>query len=118
MTPRTARLATLLLCAYCAAVPAQAMKDPTRPPQSLWRPQGGVEEPSPSGPQLQSVMLSPSRRAAIISGKVVNQGERYGDAVVAEVAEDRVVLRRGASTEVLKLYPGGGTKELRPTHRK
>jgi MSHA biogenesis protein MshK len=89
-----------------------------RPPPSLWRAPGAAEEPVHSGPQLQSVMLSPSRRSAIISGQVVNQGERYGDAVLAEVAEDRVVLRRGASTEVLRLYPAGGIKEARPSPRK
>jgi MSHA biogenesis protein MshK len=110
----SSRIALLLLWAYSAAVPAQAMKDPTRPPPSLWRPPGGAEAPAaPSGPELQSVMLSSSRRSAIISGQVVNRGERYGDAVLVEVAEDHVILRRGASTEVLRLYPGGGTKELR-----
>jgi hypothetical protein len=34
------------------------------------------------------------------------------------VAEDQVVLRRGLRTEVRKLYPGGGTKELRAAKRK
>jgi len=112
------RLIAILLWGYCAVVAAQAMQDPTRPPPSLWRPQGGVEELVPAGPQLQSVMLSPTRRFAIISGQVVNRGERYGDAVLEEVAEDHVVLRRGLRTEVLKLYPGGGTKELRTAKRK
>jgi MSHA biogenesis protein MshK len=111
------RIAALLLWAYCAAAAAQAM-DPTRPPPSLWRPQGVAEEPVTAGPQLQSVMLSPTRRSAIISGQVVNRGERYGDAVLEDVAEDQVVLRRGLRTEVLKLYPGGGTKELRAAKRK
>ena len=113
MTPRFTKLAMVALCAYCASVPAQALKDPTRPPASLWRAPGAAEEPASPGPQLQSVMLSPSRRSAIISGQVVNRGERYGDAVLVDVAEDHVILRRGASTEVLRLYPGGGTKELR-----
>jgi MSHA biogenesis protein MshK len=64
-------------------------------------------------------MLSPSRRSAIISGQVVHQGEKYGEAVLAEVAEDHVVLRRGATTAVLRLYPAaGGIKEMRPAPRK
>jgi MSHA biogenesis protein MshK len=107
------RFAAILLWAYCATVAAQAMQDPTRPPPSLWRPQGALEEAVPSGPQLQSVMLSPSRRSAIISGQVVSRGERYGDAVLEEVAEDHVVLRKGERTEVLKLHPGAGIKETR-----
>jgi MSHA biogenesis protein MshK len=119
MTPALVRLGVFVLGVYCVSLHAQSLKDPMRPPPSLWRaPGAAAEEPAPAGPQLQSVMLSPSRRSAIISGQVVNQGERYGDAVLAEVAEDRVVLRRGASTEVLKLYPGGGTKEPRPVKRK
>ena len=51
-------------------------------------------------------MLSPTRRAAIISGQLVSRGENYGDAVLAEVAEDHVVLRRGGGLQVLKMYPG------------
>jgi MSHA biogenesis protein MshK len=119
MTAALVRLGILVLGAYCVPLHAQGLKDPMRPPPSFWRaPGAAAEEPPPSGPQLQSVMLSPSRRSAIISGQVVNQGERYGDAVLAEVAEDRVVLRRGASTEVLKLYPGAANKEPRPARRK
>jgi MSHA biogenesis protein MshK len=95
--------ALLLLWGYCALAPAQAMKDPTRPPVSLAP--GAVPAEPATGPQLQSIMLSTSRRSAIISGQLVSRGERYGDAVLAEVAEDHVVLRRGARTEILRLYP-------------
>jgi MSHA biogenesis protein MshK len=111
MNGRFMQAVFLLLVLHCASVHAQSMKDPTRPPASLAA--GSEKMESPGGPQLQSVILSPSRRSAIISGQLVSRGESYGDAVLAEVAEDHVVLRRGASTEVLKLYPVGGTKEVR-----
>jgi hypothetical protein len=51
-------------------------------------------------------MISPTRRAAIINGVVVELGEKYGDAVLMRVAEDEVVLRSGDSRQVLRLHPG------------
>jgi MSHA biogenesis protein MshK len=98
---------SVALLSLPAMAAAQNIKDPTRPPAGF----GTAGEPAaaqaPSGgPVLQSVMLSPNRRAAIISGQLVSRGENYGDAVLAEVAEDHVVLRRGASVQVLKMYPG------------
>jgi len=96
----------LALFFYCASASAQ-IKDPTRPPPGLGAVQpGAAAQAAPAGPVLQSVILSPSRRAAIISGQVVERGEPYGDAVLAEVGQDYVVLRSGAGTQVLKLYPG------------
>lgn len=95
------------LTVFSGVAAAQAIKDPTRPPAGF----GAAGEPASGqapagGPVLQSVMLSPTRRAAIISGQLVSRGEYYGDALLAEVAEDHVVLRRGETTQVLKMYPG------------
>jgi MSHA biogenesis protein MshK len=97
----------LALFFYCASASAQAIKDPTRPPPGLGavQPSTGMQA-APAGPVLQSVILSPTRRAAIISGQLVERGEPYGEAVLAEVGQDYVVLRSGAGTQVLKLYPG------------
>jgi MSHA biogenesis protein MshK len=97
----------VVLTVFSGVAAAQSIKDPTRPPAGF----GTVGEPATaeapsSGPVLQSVMLSPTRRAAIISGQLVKRGENYGDAVLAEVAEDHVVLRRGGGLQVLKMYPG------------
>ena len=83
---------------------AQAMTDPTRPAT------GFVAE-SPEGAaaavtQLQSVMISPTRSWAIISGVRVSLGEKYGDAVLIKVAESEVVLKSGNEQQVLKFYPG------------
>lgn len=82
---------------------AQITTDPTRPAIGF----AVVEAPegAPSS-QLQSVMISPTRRAAIINGVVVELGEKYGDAVLMRVAEDEIVLRSGTSRQVLKLHPG------------
>jgi MSHA biogenesis protein MshK len=95
------------LTAFSGVAAAQAIRDPTRPPAGF----GAAGEPTSGqapagGLVLESVMLSPTRRTAIISGQVVSRGEYYGDALVAEVAEDHVVLNRGGSVLVLKMYPG------------
>jgi MSHA biogenesis protein MshK len=55
---------------------------------------------------LQSVMISPTSRTAIISGVTVKLGGKYGDAVLVKVAENEVVLKSGTTSQVLKLYPG------------
>ena len=91
---------------YCALAVAQTMRDPTRPPPGLGGMQASAVQAPASGPVLQSIILSPSRQAAIISGRLVERGARYGDALLVEVAQDRVVLRTDAGTQVLKLYPG------------
>jgi MSHA biogenesis protein MshK len=90
----------------------QALSDPMRPPEGLGP--AGPEQGLESGPVLQSVMIAPAMRAAIISGQLVKQGERYGDAVLVKVAESEVVLRSGAETRVLKLYPGVDKRETAP----
>jgi len=60
---------------------------------------------------LQSVLISPTQKTAIINGVVVKLGEKYGDAVLTRVAESEVVLRSGGVNRVLKLYPGVDKRE-------
>jgi len=113
------RAATWALGAVLALMPtaalSQAMKDPTRPPAELT-----VAAPQVEGAagqqlhQLQSVIISPTRKAAIIDGVLVELGAKYGDAVLTKVAEDEVVLKSDVSEEVLKLYPAVGKVEVTP----
>jgi MSHA biogenesis protein MshK len=56
-------------------------------------------------PVLQSVLITPTHRAAIINGQRVELGGRYGEARVLKITETEVVLRSVAGTEVLKMYP-------------
>jgi len=86
-----------------SAAQPQIMTDPTRPPAGIF---ADMPDATAPGNQLQSVMISPTRRAAIINGVVVELGAKYGDAVLMQVAEDEVVLRSGNSRQVLKLHPG------------
>jgi len=63
------------------------------------------------GLRLQSVMISPTQKTAIINGALVKLGEKYGDAVLTRVAENEVVLRSGGVNRVLKLYPSVDKRE-------
>lgn len=100
----------ILLIAFLGApsvVPAKAqgLTDPTRPPADLAVKAPVIEGAAGPLPRLQSVIISPKRKAAIINGVVVELGGKYGDAVLAKVSEDAVVLRSETSQEVLRLYP-------------
>jgi hypothetical protein len=99
---RVALAAALGLCTLMQ--PASALDDPTRPP-------AGVRTAvSPRGPSeglvLQSVIISPSSRSAIISGEHVLLGGKIGAARLVNVSEGAVVLLIGNSQRRLELYPG------------
>lgn len=85
---------------------AEAFVDPTRPPASIALPQDGTAQRAFSGPTLQSVMISPGRMEATISGQTVKLGEKFGEAVLDKITESEVVLRNGSDLQTLKLYPG------------
>lgn len=137
---KTARAAAVA-CAFGLASPAgaQSLPDPTRPPngfvETLGSGTGGTAAPpnepglaeaaAPSGPQLQSVLLPQNGRpVAIISGKYVPQGERFGGMELISVTQQEVVLAAGKNRRVLKLTPGVektvpvGTRLMRPEARR
>jgi len=88
--------------------------DPTRPPVGLGAGAADAESDTAGGIMLQSVMISPTRSAAIINGVMVRLGEKYGDAVLVKVAESEVVLRSGGAQQVLKIHPGVEKREIVP----
>jgi len=81
--------------------PAQQLQDPTRPPELI----GQGEETVSSGPVLQSVLIAPDRKVAIISGQAVSLGQRFNGARVVGISETQVVLRNGSELQTLKLFP-------------
>ena len=100
------------------AVCAQVLSDPTRPPaafQSVGQLPAG---PDRGGLVLQSVLISPGSRSAIISGEHVMLGEKFRGVRLVRVAETEVVLLGGGTSRTLKLFPGvekrpaGSTREI------
>jgi MSHA biogenesis protein MshK len=73
---------------------------------------------------LQSVLISPKRKVAVINGDTVQVGDRVGDARVVRIVEGEVVLARGGQWQTLKLFPGiekrrtKGGAETRETGRR
>ena len=106
-------LCTWLLGCFAGVALAQAapLADPTRPPNAAADAAG--EAAPRSGPQLQSVLISPARRVAVISGRAVALGEKYGDATVASITESAVLLRYAGRSETLRLIPGVEKRERR-----
>jgi MSHA biogenesis protein MshK len=82
---------------------AQGLSDPTRPPSFSGVPFDGVA--APAGPVLQSIVLSPKRRLALINGKLIGIGDRVGAATLVAIEIDSVRLREGGGTKVVKLLP-------------
>ncbi|HTN65571.1 MAG TPA: hypothetical protein VL051_05220 [Burkholderiaceae bacterium] len=100
---RLTRLAAGCLALASAAAIGAGLPDPMRPPPALTAADGAA---SVSGlPVLQSVMLSPSRKVAIISGQTVALGEHYQGARLVRISEGEAVLRNGSEVQVLKLFP-------------
>jgi MSHA biogenesis protein MshK len=100
--------ALALALTLCVASVAAQMNDPTRPPASF----GSSEPDAGGGIMLQSVLISPTHKAAIINGVLVPVGGKYGGAVLIEVSEKEAVLRSGGTRQVLKLHPGVDMKQI------
>lgn len=93
---------------FSFAATAEDFHDPTRPPDNLLAKPGavpgqGATESRPAG--LQSIIISESRRAAIIDGKTVELWAKHGNAQLIEVNQDSVVLQGAQTRRVLKLFP-------------
>lgn len=94
---------TISLLAWLIAgnVLAQALPDPTRPPESIRSP-AATSAANNSG--LQSVFISPTHRVAIINGQTVELGGMIDGAKLVEISQDHVVLRGAEGKKVLSLF--------------
>ena len=94
-----AQLAVLcmLLPVFCQA---EELPDPTRPPATITTTTAGSPPPG-----LQSIIISKTRRAAIIDGETVELGGKHGGATLIEVSETGVVLQGAQGRQVLTLFP-------------
>ncbi len=60
---------------------------------------------SPGAPRLESVLIAPDRRVAVISGQQVTLGGKVGAGEVVRITETEVVIRGAEGLETLKLLP-------------
>ena len=94
------------LAASMTAMPGAAVEnlpDPTRPPAALGIPAGDLV--ASAGPVLQSILISGTRRHAIIDGRIVRVGDKVGGAQVAEIKQGEVVLKDEKQSQTLHLFP-------------
>jgi MSHA biogenesis protein MshK len=87
-----------LLGATVQAADMGDLPDPTRP-QGAAAATGGA----PSG--VQSILISPQRRIAVVHGRTVTIGDRVGDAVVVDIRPYEVILKRAGRETSLRLVP-------------
>lgn len=95
---------TIFIALFSVAANTEELTDPTRPPPGIIAaPEGETAESQPPG--LQSIIISKTRRAAIIDGETVELGGKHGDAKLIEVNEGNVVLQGAQGRQVQSLFP-------------
>jgi MSHA biogenesis protein MshK len=98
-------MSRILLCAMSVLMPSAAQTapfaDPTRPPNMV----DSGSAVLPAGPRLESVLIAPDRRVAVISGQQVRLGDKFGDGQVVRITASEVVIRGADAVETLKLFP-------------
>jgi len=83
---------TLLSLLAVLSLPAAAdvLTDPTRPPAN-WEPKpSGTQSQAAAVPRLTSVLVSETRRVAVIDGVTLAEGETVNGVTVVHVARDWV----------------------------
>jgi len=90
-----------------AQAAAQALVDPTRPPDAA-EAAGGAAPTVSRGPLLQSVLISTGRRYAVIDGRQVGLGAKVGSARIVGITASEVILEGANGRTALKLFPDVG----------
>lgn len=90
--------------AFSASAAAFAFSDPTQPMGHTGN-SSRVAPSRPKGPVLQSTLVSPQRRLAVISGKQVRVGDTVNGAVVTEISQYEVRMKQGGRETTLRLLP-------------
>jgi hypothetical protein len=83
---------------------AQDLTDPTRPPFGMGN-ESFAQVISMNVKGLQSVLISHTRCSAIIDGKSILLGAKYGNEKLVEVSESGVVLQGDHGRRSLRLFP-------------
>lgn len=107
MLARTVAAAAALLLSTGST--AQALTDPTRPPLELMAGAAATATAADAAgatrAPLQSILLSSTRKGAIINGEYVPLGGTLGKATLVGISATEVTLKSDQGLEVLQLYP-------------
>jgi MSHA biogenesis protein MshK len=95
------RLVTMLAASLLAAVAhAAPFADPTQPPMV-----SDSTGTASGGTRIESILIAPDRRVAVINGQQVTIGSRIGSGTVVRITETEVVVRGAEGEQTLKLFP-------------
>ncbi|HLD13254.1 MAG TPA: hypothetical protein VJB18_00895 [Burkholderiales bacterium] len=101
---RITAVALLLVSGAHASEELSKLPDPTRPYRPGAETPAGAREAT-TGSELQSTMISPTFRRAIISGRTYKVGDRIDGAVIADIQPYEVTLKRSGRETRLRLLP-------------
>lgn len=100
------------VAAFCMALACSAQgapfADPTRPPGAVQDVSGELR--ALGAPRLESVLIAPDRRVAVISGQQVTVGSRFDGGQVVRITESEVLIRNARGDQSLKLFPQDGKR--------
>ena len=102
MRALTALLGMLLAASAANGAP---FADPMRPPTVMDHVPSSTGS-STEGPRLESVLIAPDRRIAVVNGQQVVVGAKIAGGEVVRITESEVVIRDAGSEQTLKLMPG------------
>lgn len=108
----------LVILFFSVTVRADALKDPTQPPAAFnMNADNNTAESIAANRVLQSVMIGPKYKAAIINGQKVFLGNMFEQSTLIKLTENSAVLRNeDGTTETLTMDYGAITKtNLTPT---
>lgn len=99
---------TFAAAVVSTTVCAEGLSDPTRPPSGFNLAVSGARpaESVPAPLVLESVLIHPDSRLAIISGERLALGQKIRGLRLVRIGETEVVLLDGGERRTLKLYPG------------
>lgn len=95
--------------AFAASSQADELVDPTRPVNLAPATVSQDLEQSPAL-KLETVVVSPYRRVAIINGNTLRQGDSIAGAILEEIGKDSVTLRRNGDAVILSISPAAVVK--------
>src|SRR3954447_5757977 len=109
-------LAVLLTVTMSGVTCAQGLTDPTRPPSGFdVTAVAKSAEAEPAALVLESVLIHPASRTAIISGERLALGQKIRGLRLVKIADTEVVLLDGGERRTLKLYPSVQKKFASPS---
>lgn len=107
------RIFLLTALVFGSAAQAAPFADPTQPPNTT----GTASDPLSTGPRVESILIAPDRRLAVINGEQVTLGSKLGVGAVVRITETEVVVRGPDGEQTFSLFPGVRRPSTAPTKR-